>query len=99
MSKIDDMELFIIVVKAGGLAVAGRQIGLSPASMTSRINAPEKRYNTRLLQRTTRRISLTVAGSCSVDVRWFSLERISTSFLSSAHILIRFWQRINLFIL
>ena len=62
MSKIDDMELFVIVVKAGGLAAAGRQIGLSPASMTARINALEKRYNTRLLQRTTRRISLTDAG-------------------------------------
>lgn len=62
MSKIDNMELFVRVVKAGGLASAGRQIGLSPASMTARINALELHYNTRLLNRTTRKISLTDAG-------------------------------------
>jgi DNA-binding transcriptional LysR family regulator len=50
------------VVKTGGLAAAGRQIGLSPASMTSRINALERHYSTRLLNRTTRKISLTDAG-------------------------------------
>ncbi len=62
MAVIDNMELFVRVVKAGGLAAAGRQIGLSPASMTARINALEEHYNTRLLHRTTRRISLTDAG-------------------------------------
>lgn len=62
MSRIDDMALFVQVVKAGGLAAAGRQIGLSPASMTARVNALEAHYNTRLLQRTTRRISLTDVG-------------------------------------
>ncbi len=62
MSKIDGMFLFVQVVKAGGLAAAGRQIGLSPASMTARINAIERNYNTRLLHRTTRKVSLTDAG-------------------------------------
>lgn len=62
MAKIDDMELFVYVVKAGGLAAAGRQIGLSPASMTARINALEQHYKTRLLHRTTRSITLTDAG-------------------------------------
>jgi DNA-binding transcriptional LysR family regulator len=62
MSKIDNMELFVQVVKAGGLAIAGRHIGLSPASMTARMNALERHYNTRLLNRTTRKISLTEAG-------------------------------------
>ena len=67
MSKVDDMDLFVQVVKAGGLAAAGRQVGLSPASMTARVNALEARYNTRLLQRTTRRISLTDAGQRFYD--------------------------------
>ena len=62
MSKIDDMALFVRVVKAGGLAAAGRQVGLSPASMTARVNALEQRYSTRLLNRTTRKISLTETG-------------------------------------
>ncbi|MEE9326767.1 MAG: LysR family transcriptional regulator [Cocleimonas sp.] len=63
MSKIDDMALFVQVVKSGGLAAAGRQLELSPASMTARVNALEQHYDTRLLQRTTRRISLTDAGN------------------------------------
>ena len=67
MSKIDNMELFVQVVKAGGLAIAGRHIGLSPASMTARMNALEQHYNTRLLNRTTRKISLTDAGQGFYD--------------------------------
>ncbi|MBU6953053.1 LysR family transcriptional regulator [Hahella sp. HN01] len=63
MSKIDDIELFVRVVRAGGLAAAGREVGLSPASMTARMNALEARYQTRLLQRSTRSIALTEAGA------------------------------------
>ncbi|MEC8207635.1 MAG: LysR family transcriptional regulator [Pseudomonadota bacterium] len=62
MSKIDDMALFVHVVKAGGLAAAGRKLGLSPASMTARINKIEQSYDTRLLTRNTRSIALTDAG-------------------------------------
>ncbi len=62
MAKLDDIELFVAVVKAGGLAAAGRQVGLSPAAMTARMNTLEARYETRLLLRSTRRIALTDAG-------------------------------------
>lgn len=62
MSRIDNMALFVQVVKSDGLAAAGRQLGLSPASMTARVNALEQHYKTRLLNRTTRKISLTDAG-------------------------------------
>lgn len=59
MAKIDDMQLFVHVVRSGGLAAAGRKIGLSPASMTARINQLENHYQTRLLIRNTRSIKLT----------------------------------------
>lgn len=62
MTKIDDMALFVQVVKAGGLAAAGRKLGLSPASMTARVNKIEQRYGTQLLTRNTRNIALTEAG-------------------------------------
>lgn len=62
MSKIDDMALFVHVVKAKGLAAAGRKLGLSPASMTARLSQLEKRYGTRLLTRNTRSITLTDSG-------------------------------------
>jgi DNA-binding transcriptional LysR family regulator len=62
MDKLGDMDLFVRVVKNGGLAVAGREVGLSPASMSARINTLEQRYGLRLLNRTTRHVSTTEAG-------------------------------------
>ncbi len=62
MDKLGDMDLFVRVVKNSGLAAAGREVGLSPASMSARINALEARYNTRLLNRSTRHVSVTETG-------------------------------------
>ena len=62
MAQIDDMALFVQVVKSDGLAAAGRRLGLSPASMTARVNKLEQRYQTRLLSRNTRSIALTEEG-------------------------------------
>lgn len=62
MDKLGDMDLFVRVVRTGGLASAGREVGLSPASMSARMNALEARYNTRLLNRSTRHVSLTETG-------------------------------------
>lgn len=62
MDKLGDMDLFVRVVKNGGLAIAGREVGLSPASMSARINTLEQRYGIRLLNRTTRNVSPTEAG-------------------------------------
>ena len=67
MDKLGDMNLFVHVVRHSGLAAAGREIGLSPASMSARINALEARYGTRLLNRSTRHISLTEAGQRFYD--------------------------------
>lgn len=68
MSKSDDIALFVQVIKSGGLAAAGRKVGLSPASMTARMNTLERRYNSRLLNRTTRKITLTDAGQKFYDI-------------------------------
>ena len=62
MDKLGDMDLFVRVIKQGGLAAAGRVVGLSPARMTARMNALEARYGVRLLNRTTRHVSLTDEG-------------------------------------
>ena len=62
MDKLGDIELFISVVKNNGFAAAGRQLGLSPASVSARIKGMEQRYGIRLLNRTTRTVSLTEAG-------------------------------------
>ena len=62
MDKLGDIKLFIQVIKSGGLAAAGRKVGLSPASMTARINSLEKYYGVKLLNRTTRLVRPTEEG-------------------------------------
>lgn len=62
MDKLGDMDLFVRVIKNDGLAAAGREVGLSPARMTARINGLEARYGVRLLNRTTRQVALTEEG-------------------------------------
>jgi DNA-binding transcriptional LysR family regulator len=62
MSNIADLEIFARVVTAGSMSAAGRELGLSPAVVSKRLRRLEDRLGTRLLQRTTRQISLTEAG-------------------------------------
>lgn len=59
---IENLKLFLRIVEKGGLAVAGREMGLSPATVTERLAALESHYGARLLTRTTRSISLTHEG-------------------------------------
>jgi len=62
MNILKDMELFVRIVHCDGLAAAGRELGITPSSVTMRIKNLEKHYNVKLLTRTTRSINLTGAG-------------------------------------
>ncbi|WP_419905743.1 LysR family transcriptional regulator [Kiloniella sp.] len=59
---LDNLTLFLRIVEKGGMAAAGRDFGLSPASVSERLAALEAYYGARLLTRTTRSISLTDEG-------------------------------------
>lgn len=69
MDRIDAMQAFVAVADLRGFAPAARKLGLSPSGVTRLIAALEDRLGARLLQRTTRSVTLTDAG-----VRY--LERI-----------------------
>lgn len=62
MSSLADLEIFARVVTTGSMSAAGRELALSPAVVSKRIRRLEERLGTRLLQRTTRQLSLTEAG-------------------------------------
>jgi DNA-binding transcriptional LysR family regulator len=62
MNLIEGLNLFVRIVERGGLAAAGRDLGLSPAVVTERLAGLEAHYGARLLTRTTRAISLTDEG-------------------------------------
>jgi len=61
-AQLDSMALFARVVEAGGFSAAARELGLSKASVSKRIARLEDRLGVRLLNRTTRRLSLSEAG-------------------------------------
>jgi DNA-binding transcriptional LysR family regulator len=56
------MRVFVSVVQTGSLSSAGRLLGLSPASVSRQLQALEEELGTRLVHRTSRRLTLTEAG-------------------------------------
>ncbi|MGC1561141.1 MAG: LysR family transcriptional regulator [Bradyrhizobium sp.] len=63
MDRIDAMQAFVAVADLEGFAPAARKLGLSPSGVTRLVSALEERLGARLLQRTTRSVALTDAGS------------------------------------
>lgn len=59
---LDNIALFLQIVEKGGLSAAGREVGLSPATVSERLSSLEAHYGVVLLNRTTRAISLTEEG-------------------------------------
>lgn len=62
MDRFLSLSLFTAAVEEGSLAAAGRKFGLTPAVAGKHVSALENQLGVRLLQRTTRRLSLTDAG-------------------------------------
>ncbi|MCJ8337106.1 MAG: LysR family transcriptional regulator [Pseudomonadales bacterium] len=62
MNKLIEMEIFVQVVDAGSLVAAARRLRRNPSSVSKVISTLEDRLGVRLLTRTTRNITLTVAG-------------------------------------
>jgi DNA-binding transcriptional LysR family regulator len=63
MDRIDAMQAFVAVADHEGFAPAARKLKLSPSAVTRLIAALEDRLGARLLQRTTRQVTLTDAGT------------------------------------
>jgi DNA-binding transcriptional LysR family regulator len=62
MDSLQPMRIFVSVVQNGSLSSAGRQLGLSPASVSRHISALEEGLGCRLINRTSRKLTLTEAG-------------------------------------
>jgi DNA-binding transcriptional LysR family regulator len=63
MDRIDAMQAFVAVADLRGFAPAARKLGLSPSGVTRLIAALEDHLGARLLQRTTRSVTLTDVGA------------------------------------
>src|SRR6201997_3545183 len=63
MDRIDAMQAFVTAAELRGFAPAARKLKLSPSGVTRLIAALEERLGARLLQRTTRSVTLTDVGT------------------------------------
>src|SRR5919201_4872875 len=64
---LQEMSVFSKVVTSGSLSAAGRDLAVSPAVISRRLAALESRLGVRLINRTTRSLSLTVEGTRYYD--------------------------------
>ena len=62
MQDLNDMLFFCEVVDRGGFAAAGRVLGVPKSRLSRRVAELENQLGVRLLQRTTRKLSLTAVG-------------------------------------
>jgi DNA-binding transcriptional LysR family regulator len=62
MSQFIEMKTFVRIVEAGTISAAAEQLGLAKSGVSRRLTDLESRLGVRLINRTTRRSSLTDAG-------------------------------------
>jgi DNA-binding transcriptional LysR family regulator len=62
MDRFENARVFATVIEAGGFTRAAERLGLSRAATSKHVLQLEERLGTRLLNRTTRRVSVTAAG-------------------------------------
>lgn len=67
MDKFKQLESFVAIATRGSLTAAAQAEGVAPAIMGRRLDALEARLGVKLLQRTTRRLTLTHEGSAFLE--------------------------------
>ena len=67
MDRLTSLSAFVRVVDSGGFTAAGRNLNMSTTMVSSHIQALEERLGVRLLNRTTRKVSVTEVGRVYYD--------------------------------
>lgn len=62
MDRLDAIGLFVLVVDSGSFSAAGKSLGIGQPAVSKQIAGLEARLGAQLLQRTSRRLTLTEAG-------------------------------------
>ena len=67
MDRLEELANFVAIVEAGSLVGASRRLRRSPPAVTRALSALEDRIGSRLVERTTRRLAPTEAGSALAE--------------------------------
>jgi DNA-binding transcriptional LysR family regulator len=67
MDRLTSLTAFVRVADNGGFSAAGRKLNMSTTMVSNHVQALEERLGARLLNRTTRKVSLTEVGKAYYD--------------------------------
>jgi DNA-binding transcriptional LysR family regulator len=67
MDRLTSLTAFVRVADSGGFSAAGRRLNMSTTMVSNHVQALEDRLGARLLNRTTRKVSLTEVGKAYYD--------------------------------
>ncbi|MCC8955103.1 LysR family transcriptional regulator [Bradyrhizobium sp. Pear77] len=67
MDRLTSLTAFVRVVDSGGFSAAGRKLNMSTTMVSNHVQSLEDRLGARLLNRTTRKVSLTEVGQAYYD--------------------------------
>ncbi len=77
MDRLDAMTVLLAAVETGSLSAAARRLGMPLPTVSRKVSDLEAHLNTRLLVRSSRRVSLTDAGRAYVEASRAILEQVN----------------------
>ncbi len=78
MDKLGHMRTFVTVAKLGSFSLAAKEFNVTPGMMSKQVKQLEDSLDVRLLNRTTRGVSLTHAGEIYIEKVVLILQALRT---------------------
>jgi DNA-binding transcriptional LysR family regulator len=79
MDRLEAMSVLVAAVETGSLSAAGRKLGMPLPTVSRKLSDLEAHLRTRLLNRTTRRLMLTDAGSAYLEASRRILDEVGNA--------------------
>ncbi len=79
MDRLEAMSVLVAAVETGSLSAAGRKLGIPLPTVSRKLSELEAHLRTRLLNRTTRRLMLTEAGSAYLEASRRILDEVGNA--------------------
>ena len=79
MDRLEAMSILVAAVETGSLSAAGRKLGIPLPTVSRKLSELEAHLRTRLLNRTTRRLMLTDAGSAYLEASRRILDEVGNA--------------------
>ncbi len=86
MDRLAEIDAFVAIVEAGGIGAAARRKDVAKSAISRRLKDLEERLGVRLINRTTRRFSLTETGQAYYERASRIIADLDEADLAAAHV-------------